>query len=557
MKDLKVRTKLILAFAIVLVLFIASVLISLFGMQSVRTEIHDFYTGAYEVRALANEAEQNFEAAQKNMLHALVAETANKRNSYIQSARDASSAAAAALNGISANAAGASAALDDMLKLLPDLQSGFDQVLTLAEGGLHDQAIHYTEETYMPLADRASGYLASILDKVRTEADAMMDQVEATELRSQITLIAISVVSALVAVAFCLYITASITKPIEELKAAAAEMTQGNLQVTIAYHSGDELGNLADSIREVARTLGIYVADINRAMRLLDQGKLDITTDVEFRGEFVEMAENILHVGQSLNTTMVQIKQSADQVASGSGQVASGAQALAQGATEQASSVEELAASINQISAQVRQNAETADELNRYATEVGASINSSNRQMHEMTRAMQEISESSIQIGKIIKTIEDIAFQTNILALNAAVEAARAGEAGKGFAVVADEVRNLATKSDEAAKSTTALIESTMRAVENGTEIATATASSLEAVVRQAQEITDGIAKITQASDEQAEAITQVTLGVDQISTVVQTNSATAEESAATSEELSGQARLLDELLEQFSLRVD
>ena len=555
MKDLKVRTKLILAFAIVLVLFIASVLISLFGMQSVRTEIHDFYTGAYEVRALANEAEQNFEAAQKNMLHALVAETANKRRSYIQSARDASSAAAAALNGISANAAGASAALDDMLKLLPDLQSSFDQVLTLAGGGLHDQAIHYTEETYMPLADRASGYLASILDKVRTEADAMMDQVEATELRSQITLIAISVVSALVAVAFCLYITASIIKPIEELKAAAAEMTQGNLQVTIAYHSRDELGNLADSIREVARTLGVYVADINRAMRLLDQGKLDIPTDVEFRGEFVEMAENILHVGQSLNTTMVQIKQSADQVASGSGQVASGAQALAQGATEQASSVEELAASINQISAQVRQNAETADELNRYAAEVGASINSSNRQMHEMTRAMQEISESSIQIGKIIKTIEDIAFQTNILALNAAVEAARAGEAGKGFAVVADEVRNLASKSSDAAQETTVLIERAINAVDNGTGITEQTARAVSDVAQRSEEVRNIVAEIAEASTVQANMIAQVTQGMEQISGVVQNNSATAEESAAASEELSGQALILKKLISGFKLR--
>ena len=175
----------------------------------------------------------------------------------------------------------------------------------------------------------------------------------------------------------------------------------------------------------------------------------------------------------------------------------------------------------------------------------------------EMQSIFTDFQVSVKKIEDCMNQIISIANQTNMLALNASIEAARAGEQGKGFAVVADEVRNLATKSDEAAKSTTALIESTMRAVENGTEIATATASSLEAVVRQAQEITDGIAKITQASDEQAEAITQVTLGVDQISTVVQTNSATAEESAATSEELSGQARLLDELLEQFSLRVD
>ena len=230
---------------------------------------------------------------------------------------------------------------------------------------------------------------------------------------------------------------------------------------------------------------------------------------------------------------------------------------MSQGATEQASSIQELAASITEISNQVNQNAENAENASKKATNVGDQIISSNEHMQEMTSAMKEISEKSSQIGKIIKTIEDIAFQTNILALNAAVEAARAGEAGKGFAVVADEVRSLASKSAEASKDTSLLIEGSIQAVNKGTEIADITASQLLEVVSGAKDIVTTIDNIANASKQQANSVRQVTVGVDQISSVVQTNSATAEESAAASEELSGQAQILKELVNRFRLKTD
>ena len=231
------------------------------------------------------------------------------------------------------------------------------------------------------------------------------------------------------------------------------------------------------------------------------------------------------------------------------------AQALSQGATEQASSIEELAATITEMSGQIQNNAQSALQASQTVDGVGEKILESNQQMQTMTKAMGEISASSSEIGKIIKTIEDIAFQTNILALNAAVEAARAGEAGKGFAVVADEVRSLASKSSDASKSTAALIENSLKAVENGTRIADETAQSLLSVVEGTKEIASQINQIAAASSEQSKGAAQVQLGIDQIPNVVQTNSATAEESAAASEELSGQAQMLKTLISKFKLR--
>ncbi|MEG2088308.1 MAG: methyl-accepting chemotaxis protein, partial [Angelakisella sp.] len=267
--------------------------------------------------------------------------------------------------------------------------------------------------------------------------------------------------------------------------------------------------------------------------------------------------QSIQQINSSLGSTLSQINNAAEQVASGSGQVASGAQALSQGATEQASSVEELSATITEIAGQVRQNAENTKNANEQAAIVKGEIENGDKQMRALAAAMQDINNSSGEIAKIIKTIEDIAFQTNILALNAAVEAARAGAAGKGFAVVADEVRNLASKSSEAAKNTTVLISHSIEAVGNGTRMADSTAGALDRITTGAAKISALVAQIAAASGEQAVSIAQVNEGVSQISDVVQNNSATAEESAAASEELSGQAGMMKELISKFHFKVE
>ena len=303
------------------------------------------------------------------------------------------------------------------------------------------------------------------------------------------------------------------------------------------------------------KNLKLYITDITEILNSIAEGDLGKESSITYIGDFVQIQTAISTISRQLNQTLSQIQSSANQVDSGANQVAIGAQSLAQGATEQASEVDNLLNMVERVTVQINNNAETAASTTREADVVGGSITVCNEQMQEMAEAMNQISACSGEIQHIIKTIEDIAFQTNILALNAAVEAARAGSAGKGFAVVADEVRNLAAKSADAAKDTTALIEKTLTVVENGSLLTGKTQESLNSVVAGAENVTADIKKISDASKEQELAINTIRDGISQISTVVQSNSATSEESAAASEELASQAQLLKRLIGSFRLK--
>ncbi|WP_394524509.1 methyl-accepting chemotaxis protein [Lacrimispora sp. JR3] len=371
------------------------------------------------------------------------------------------------------------------------------------------------------------------------------------------TVTAIFVFATVILVILIYLVAKSISKPLRKLSVIAERIGSGELDVEVDVSSNDEIGMVAQSLGNTVTRLRDYVNYIDEIAAVLDQiadKNLVFQLKYDYIGDFEKIKKSMLKIRSTLTATMEQITSTADQVAYGSQNISESSKSLADGASEQAASVQELASTINEISQKIEENAKDSGEASKKAKEAEAELETGSRHMEELVSAMREINESSGEIGKIIKAIEGIAFQTNILALNAAVEAARAGEAGKGFAVVADEVRSLASRSAEAAKGTTALIEGSVNAVANGTRLADEAARSVASAVNSTRMVTDMIGRISEASNRQSEAIRQVTIGVDQISGVVQMNSANAEEGAASSEELYEHASQLKNLVNEFKV---
>lgn len=377
-----------------------------------------------------------------------------------------------------------------------------------------------------------------------------------TILAQILSIVLIGVVGLVILTVFVYSLIKRALRPIGVIEQAALEMSKGNLAVQIDCESDDEIGSLAESLRTSMSTIHTYILDIDRAMASMANGNFDVEPGQPFIGDFQHIEHSITKFIKNMSAMLTQIDAAAEEVSSGSDQVSMSAQAISQGATEQASSVEELSAILTEVASQVKNNAKNSTKAEGLALGATAAIESSNVQMQNLMLAMNDINQKSAEISKIVKTIEDIAFQTNILALNAAVEAARAGGAGKGFAVVADEVRNLASKSAEAAKSTTELISGTITAVSRGSQIANEAAADLAGIVSSAEATTKVISEVTKASAEQAIAVEQISATVDEIAVVVQNNSAASEESAAVSEELLSQATLLKAHVAKFKIKI-
>ena len=345
-------------------------------------------------------------------------------------------------------------------------------------------------------------------------------------------------------------------KPLKKISEAGKEVAGGNFDVEIHYPQQDEIGELSRSISEVIGRSKKIVFDLRDRLDAMAGGNFTENLESEeYVGDYAPLLESLKHIQEDMNRTLQEVHASSAQVLSSAEQVNTGAQSLSQGATEQASSIEELSANMQDISQSIQASTKTAGDAYKLQGEAGVAVLQSNEKMEEMRKAMDDITAKSNEISKIIKTIDDIAFQTNILSLNAAIEAARAGAAGKGFAVVADEVGNLAQKSAKAAQNTGLLIEETIEAVEKGAKITEETAESLSSVSKSTEEVNTLIEKISFASNKDLEGITSLNQGLQQISSVVQANSATAEQSAAASEELTGQANKMNELVERFQLR--
>lgn len=395
--------------------------------------------------------------------------------------------------------------------------------------------------------------LMSIADKMEDETNKEADQAillsNVVTVIGGVAIVLFIVIASLISKKIGAKITEMIIEPIRDIDNVAKDLANGNLHSELTYHSDDELGTLAHSLRKSIRTLSSYVDDIKRSMQEFSHGNFDVKPEVEWKGDFEEILQAFMSFEASMADLVKHLQRVADQVAEGSEQIASSSTELAEGATNQAASVEELTASLANVSERVAQNSQNARTISGKVDELGTQLYESNGKMSEMVISMSEIEKASKEISKIIETINQIASQTNLLALNASIEAARAGDAGKGFAVVADQVSALAAQSAEAAKESASLIDTSVAAVEKGMVIANDTASQLGAVVDNSRHIVDEVNNIADVLNTQTEAIKQVDEGVEAINDVVQTNSATSQECAAASQDMSTQADTLRGLI--------
>lgn len=515
-----------------------------------------FYYELYQSTVCVAAVASSLEQAGSHLAFAVIETDVTKAQNDVVQAEQALKNMTEDLEKLQTNFMGKDVLLSEFVTTIQQMQSGWEEVFRLCREENRTEAFHIYTETMVPQYDTAMALLEEInADMASTAQNYYMESAN----RKTGTFL-FSVISAIFVLGTTIWLsmllTRSITQPIQQLYQAANTAAKGILHVDIAYHAKDELGELADAMRNMVGFLSCMTSDLKQNLGAMAKGDFTWQTSAKesYVGTFAPLLDAMEQMRQEISQTLQQIHIAAQQVASNAEQVSIGAQSVAQGATEQASSVEQLAATLNDVSGQIQTTAARSEAMGKQTEHTQTVVQNCNQHMQEMMQAVGAIRESAAQIEKIIKTIEDIAFQTNILALNAAVEAARAGTTGKGFAVVANEVRNLAGKSAQASQETSTLIANSITSVEMGSQLVEDTANSLLDVVTSTKAVYHAVDQIRVAASEEAQAVTQISIGIDQISQVVQTNSATAEESAAASKELSEQALFLQQLVHQFVL---
>ena len=556
-RNMKLKSRLLLSYAVVIAICLSASVAALFLMNRIGDNLSSFYKNNYTVTVNVWMAKREMQAARGDILNAVLDSDAEKSMQFIENAKESLRNMRATFPVIRKSFKGDIAMVDRVEELLQQAIVYRDQVFGLVETGKTDEAYEVMKSNYVPILNQMADLLQQIADVAGQNARTMVEEGEYAQTSAVIAIVVIMVLSIVAAALLGIYISNSIRKPVKEIEDAAKQLANGQLDsVHVSYISRDELGRMSDSIRDLISYQKMIIEDIGGILGDMSEGNFKVQSNVKeyYRGRYDCILVAMRKLRNRLSNTLGQISQSARQVADGSEQISSETQLLAIGAEEQACSIEKLAAAVNEISEHVRETKENANEARGQTDQAGEQVFESNQQMQEMIRAMNIISEKSSEIYKIVKTIEDIAFQTNILALNASVEAARAGEPGAGFAVVAREIRALADKTAIASKNTAALIEESVSAVKNGEKVARATADSLLQVVKSTKQVVLVVDRIASATENENVSISNITAEVSQISDVVQNNVSTSEELAAASEEFSTQAQILGNVIGQFKL---
>lgn len=550
LKSLELSKKLILGLGIMVAISAAMMIIAIVSLHDIGGLVNRLYQSPFTVSTQSIMLQKEIQ----NMGREIRGMVLYEDPSYFDSVLASSGRAKANLALVEKRFLGDQQLILDMYQSLDEIEAAGKEINRLVAGGKIEEAKNSADIDFRTAMKSGIETSQEIVDFALDKALEFNEDAGIALENATVMLIVLLVVMVVLCMGVTTVLSRAVSRPISQLTDAAKKLAAGALNIEIDYYSKDEVGTLAEMFREMSGSMKAVIKDIGQQLGAMSNGDFTVAPRAEYTGDYVSIKNALINIRESLSNTLNEINLSADQVFSGSAQVSDSAQTFSEGAADQAGSIEELAAAINEISFQVRETAANMEAARRLTAKAGEQVAVSNRQMEEMLLAMGEIGAKTEQIRAINNTIEEIAFQTNILALNAAVEAAHAGESGKGFAVVTGEVRRLAGKSTDAAKRTSDLIDGTVQAVEKGRKIANITAESLHNVVESTNEVLNTVDKIDEAAQHQAGSIVQVTQEIDQISYVVQNNSATSEESAAASEELSGQAQMLKELVGRFKI---